>query len=174
MRRMTMKTWLLLMVLMWSALASAQTLLPCTSNCPSRYYWETQPCASGVCARSTSPAASEFLANRGMSLASPYEGAMIQICAASGQTLTGTGTLRVWAWNPWLPLDPSTTKQLVLHVSDVWVDSACNGSACRCVHWTDWRMGGYSARRVMVEAVDVGVTGGSALEVRLVGLEAIR
>jgi hypothetical protein len=185
----------LLLFFLMGLSASAQTALPCVGTCPVRYYFESQPCSSGTCARSYAPLPSEFTAGKGMSLASLYEGASIEICAAYGQTLTGTGTLRVWTWYPWLSGDVSTAKPVELNVADVWVDSACGYTTqadggvvsgvstdggsntsydCRCAHWTDWKMGGYSARRVLVQAVDVGVSGGSSLEVRLVGLETIR
>ncbi|WP_224373257.1 hypothetical protein, partial [Hyalangium versicolor] len=83
--------------------AGAQTVLPCSSGCPARYYFETQPCSSGLCARSWAPIPSEFTATtpKGMSLSTPYEGASLEICAELGQSLTGTGTLRVWTWYPW-------------------------------------------------------------------------
>lgn len=185
-----------LLLLFFGFTASAQTVLPCVGSCPARYYFESQPCANGVCARGSAPLPGEFSKGYGMSLASAYEGVSIEICAAYGQSLDGTGTLRVWTWYPWLPSDTSTTKALELSVADVFVEQACayttqsdggvvsgvgagDGGTnvlypCRCVHWTDWKVGGYSSRRIMVQAVDVGVTGGSALEVRLVGLETIR
>lgn len=197
-----MRNWTLIWAVLFglcAGMAQAQTLLPCTGACPARYYFESQPCSSGSCARSYAPLPSEFSTApfKGMSLSSPYEGAVIEVCAAYGQTLSGTGTLQVWTWVPWLPGDVSTSLPLSLDVADVYVTGTqCSyttlsdggvvsgvgagdgGSnlkyACRCVHWTDWKMGGYSARRAMVSAVNVAVSGGSSLEVRIVGLETLR
>ncbi|WP_224373251.1 hypothetical protein, partial [Hyalangium versicolor] len=132
----------------------------------------------------------------GMSLSTPYEGASLEICAELGQSLTGTGTLRVWTWYPWNRSDVSTSKALDVSVAEAFTTNACSYTTlgdggvasgvgagdggtnlrypCRCIHWWDWKVGGYSSRRIAVEAVDVGVSGGTQLEVRLVGLETLR
>lgn len=188
--------WLLLLV---AFPAVGQTPIPCTVGCPAVAYFEAQPCAAGTCARSYAPLPTEFSAaggNKGLSLSSLAEGVAFGVCAAPGFKLQGTGTLRVWTWAPWLPNDVSSDAAQTLDVATADVGSECSyttlsdggvvsgvgagdGGAnityrCRCVHWADRKVGGYSSRKVIAQAVGITVDGGTALEVRIVRLETIR
>lgn len=202
---MRMMRWLLLTAL-WALpwVAAAQTVLPCATGCPARYYWETQPCnvGTGVCARSYLPLPSEFQSSKGMGLSGAYEAVSVEVCAPPGFLLAGTGTLDVYTWYPWVRDDVSATLPLQLEVADVWRSSSnsfhmeqdggttsgvvTDGGANttydpRCVHWADLTMGGYSGRRILVVARDVAITTGTCnrsdscpLEVRINALETIR
>lgn len=194
--------WAVLLGLCASA-AEAQTALPCTTGCPARYYWESQPCnvSTGLCARSYLPLPSEFQSGKGMGLSGLYEGVSIEVCAPPGFLLTGTGTLDVYTWYPWQRDDVSATLPVKLEVSDVWLASSSSTKLeqdggvtsgvvtdggtnttydSRCAHW-DFKVGGYSSRRLMVVAKDVAITTGTCnrsdncpLDVRVNGLETIR
>lgn len=202
MRKMTW-LWAVLLGLCAGA-AQAQTVLPCTAGCPARYYWEVQPCnvSTGACARSYLPLPSEFQSSKGMGLNGTYEGVSIEVCAPPGFLLTGTGTLNVYTWYPWLRDDVSAILPVQLDVADVWISSSnaykleqdggvtsgvvTDGGTNttynpRCVHWYDLKVGGYSSRRIMVVAKDVAITTGTCnrsdgcpLEVRINALETIR
>lgn len=167
--------WLLLAAL-FSPLALGQTAVLCPATSPLAKYCEQQPCSGGTCTRSTTPSAIEFTtpvagypSGKGLPL-SGSKGAFLMLCAASGQTLTGTGTVRIWNWGPWAPNDVSSSALMELDVADVWIDNACSGSDCPCVHWPDWQVAGASSRRVIAQAVGVGVSGGTSIEFRWFGL----
>lgn len=83
--------WLFLALLCIApSVALAQpTYLACTSNCPSKYYWETAPLTRAA----PSAAPVQGTVGAGMLLTS-VSGAYISLCAASGQTLAGAGTLQ--------------------------------------------------------------------------------
>lgn len=166
-----MKYLLPLVLLLSAAVAEAQTTLPCTSPCPERYYWESQPCTAGVCARTAEPVPSDFLPGagglpngRGMGLGIPLSGIGIKICAPVGEEFLGTGTLRVYVWEPWLPDTVSATLELELDVADVFYASAT------CLHWADKPVGGWSTRRFLVSAQDVVVSGDGEMGVYITGL----
>ena len=189
-----MRTFLLLFLL-FGFTASAQTVLPCTGSCPDRYYFEGQPCDAGSCSRSYAPLPSEFTSGRGMSLAA-YEGVEVLVCASHGYTLSGTGTLRVWVWEPWLIGDVSSSPGFDLDMADAERGAECSFTTqtdggvtsgvgagdggtnltyrCRCARFTDWKVAGFSSRRIMLQAVNVAASGGSQLEVRITGLGVIR
>lgn len=196
-------TRLLFLALCLSGLAaSAQTVLPCAGSCPDRYYFESQPCSSGTCSRSYAPLPSEFVGGvgvlaKGMSLAA-YEGVQVTVCAAPGYTLSGTGTLRWWVWEPWLPNDVSSTPSFDLNMADAERGEECSYTTqtdggvvsgvgagdggtnlsyrCRCTRFTDYKVAGFSSRRLMLQAVGVTTSAedDSYLEVRLVGLGVVR
>lgn len=200
--RKTAVIWAVLLGLC-AGLAQAQTVVPCATGCPARYYWESQPCdvTAGLCARSHLPLPSEFQSGKGMGLSGLYEGVSIEVCASPGFLLAGTGTLRVYTWYPWVRDEVSATLPVELEVADVWLASSSgykleqdggvtsgvvtDGGANttygpRCAHW-DFKVGGYSSRRLMVVAEDVAITTGTCnrsdncpLEVRVNGLETIR
>jgi hypothetical protein len=165
-----------------AAPALAQTAVRCNTAGVSNPYCEQVPCSGGACTRSTTPTASEFTTavafypnGKGLPLAG-MQGAWLQVCAASGETLTGTGTVRLWTWTAWNSSVVSTSQEVVLNVADVWVAGACGGSDCRCVHWADWQVAGGSGRKVIAEAVAVGTSaaGVSTLDVRFLGLERLK
>lgn len=176
-----MRAVLIVLALIASEAALAQTAVPCTSSygCPRRSYFESQPCSSGTCNRTTPPSATEFQL-RGMSLAG-LPAFTVEVCAASGQTLTGTGKIRVWLWSPWEPNATATSSELDLNIATNWISTACYGTLpdaglgainCQCRYFYPvLETGGLSSRRVMAQAVNVATSGGSAVTVKLIGLE---
>lgn len=119
------------------------------------YEWATggnaQPCSAGSCTRSA-----PTLSTEGMSLIAVY-GFRLKVCAASGQTLSGAGTLQAYAydadegvWTRNKDLD-----QLVTNTT-------------RCQTFPDFRTE-LRADRVLFAASGVTVSGGSGLDVLLAG-----
>jgi hypothetical protein len=176
---------LLLAVLIGQS-ALAQTLIPCLGMCPERYYFEAQPCSAGTCSRTAAPVPAEFSKGAGLGL-SAYEGVQVTVCAAPGFTLSGAGTLRWWVWEPWMPNDVTSTPAFDLNMADADRGTGCSYSMaadgtittggtvrCRCLRFADWKVGGFSSRRLMLQAVGVTASGGSQIEVRMVGLGVVR
>jgi hypothetical protein len=184
-----------LLLLLAALPAQAQTVLPCSSACPERYYFETQPCTAGTCARSYAPLPTEFSGGKGMSLAA-YEGVQVTVCASNGHTLSGAGLLKWWVWEPWVPNSSSSTPSFDLDLADADRGEECSYSTladggvvsgvgagdggsnltyrCRCLRFSDWKVGGLSSRRVILEGEGVTASGGDQIEVRIVGLQVLR
>lgn len=163
-----MSKLLLVLLLLCAGLAHAQTVIPCPVSATYRCYWESQPCTAGSCSRTAAPTTTEF-ATKGISL-KDMQGARLLLCAASGQTLTGTGTIHLWTWDPSIPSLTSSSPAQDLSVADAWSSSRCNASACQCVTFGDLQQAGNSGQKVIAEASGVGVTGGSAAALYWTGL----
>lgn len=150
---------LILVLVLSAGAASAQV--------PPRYYWETQTCSAGTCDRGA-PAASDFVGTAsalavGMNL-SGARGFYVSVCAASGQTLGGAGTLAAYVYEPWTGL-VFRDSALDLKLSDVTSATACAGSPCRCATFPDLLPALRLNRRVLYAATGVTVSGGSTLSV---------
>lgn len=147
------------LTLLGASSASAQSLVPCTAGvqCPRRYYWESAPLTR------TPPTAAPVsgAVGSGMDLAG-VEGARIAVCPTSGQSLTGTGTLRAYLYDPaigeWM-YDPDL---------DLSVSKATT-TANRCRVWPDWVTGVRGNGRVLYAPDTVGVSGGTTVTVYLSG-----
>lgn len=142
-------------------IAFGQTYLACSSNCPSRYYWETAPLTR------TAPSATPVDGTVGSGLKlSLVVGGYISVCAASGQTLAGAGTLdayyyhpgaALWMRNPGLDLTISVTA------------TSCAGSPCRCQIFPDFSVGAPKAGYILYATNGVTVSGGTTVVVRVDG-----
>jgi len=125
---------------------------------PDRYSYEwatggnAQPCSAGVCTRSD-----PTLATEGMSLAS-VSGYRLKICAVSGQTLTGAGTMKAWAYD--------ADEGVWTRAKDL--DQAVTESTKRCQSFPDF-LSGTQRDRVLFAASGVTVSGGSGLDVLIAG-----
>lgn len=137
--------------------AAAQTLVPCTSSCPARLYWESQPLTRA--APTAAPSAGTV--GSGMSLAGVY-GARVSLCPAAGQTLTGEGTLRAYYWHN------SVGTWMRNPDLDLSVGSATT-TANPCRVWPDWTTGVRGGGYVLYATDAVGVSGGTAVVVRVDG-----
>lgn len=126
---------------------------------PDRYSYEwatsstAQACSAGVCTRAADPTAN----TEGMNLAG-VAGYRLKICAASGQTLTGAGTMKAWTYDA---------------DEGVWtrgkdLDQAVTESTKRCQTFPDFVVPVHSDR-VLFAASGVTVSGGAGLDVLLRG-----
>lgn len=165
-----MKYLVPLFLLLAAPAAMAQTAVACPGSGPTARYCETQPCAAGSCSRSAAPTGSEFSTpvagypnGKGLPLTS-QAGAYLWLCAESGQTLSGTGTIRIWGWAPQAPTLVVPNKTLEVDIADVWYSGA------RCVPVLDWPVAGGSSRKVIAEASSVTVSGGSTISFYWFGL----
>jgi len=154
-----MKTWLaaiiltLSSILNWACQAGAQS---------GRYdpysltFSEAQTCNAGTCARASAPTSNAEGAN--ISSANGYR---LSICAASGQTLSGAGTMQAY-W-----CDTLTALCYRNPLNDQNVTGAVSGQ--RCVTWPDFQIAAITGNpdSVVFAASAVTVNGGSALTVQL-------
>lgn len=157
-----MKKYLIVLALcLTPTLASAQTYLSCLTNCPARYYWET---AVPTTRAAPSAAPVDGTVNSGMKL-NYVTGAYVSLCAASGQTLSGAGTLAayyydtsvaLWMRNPDLDLTVSVTA------------TSCGGSPCRCQIWPDFPVDSSKGGYVLFATTGITVSAGT-LTVRVGG-----
>jgi hypothetical protein len=115
---------------------------------------ETQPCSIGTCA-GTAPTSTAS----GMNIHGMDKGFRLVVCAASGQTLSGAGTMQLYLCSKTLPTC-AHNKEL---------DRSVNISGERCQAWADFLVGAPPWEDATVEAVASGVTvsGGVALSVFL-------
>lgn len=121
-----------------------------------RYKYETQPCTAGSCSRSSNPSAS----TDGMALGSA-RGWRVTVCAASGQTLSGGGTVQIWAMDP--DIDGNGTALWGRNTAlDFTPDS---GVRCTFRDFkADVRLNGW---RVQPVASSVTVSGGASIQVNV-------
>lgn len=155
-------TRVLLLAMLLSPLgAFAQSYLACSSNCPSRYYWE-----NGVSGTRSAPSSAPVDGTVGSGMKLNYVvGAWISLCAASGQTLSGAGTLDAYYYDPAAALwmrDPDL--DLAVSVTA----TSCAGSACRCQVWPDYDIPANKAGYVLFATHGVTVSSGT-LTVRVNG-----
>lgn len=143
------------------AVLAQPTYLSCSSNCPSRYYWETAPLTRAA----PSAAPVDGTVGSGMKLNS-IVGGWIELCAASGQTLSGAGTLdayyydlaaALWFRNPLLDLAVSVTA------------TSCAGSPCRCQIFPDLPVAAVKGGYILYATNGVTVSGGTTVVVRVDG-----
>jgi hypothetical protein len=143
-------------------IAEAQpTYLACTTMCPAKYYWETAPLTRA--APSATPV--QGTVGAGMAL-SQVAGAWISVCAASGQTLSGAGTLDAYYYDPYAALwmrDPD------LDLTVTVTATSCGGSPCRCQVWPDFQIGAGKGGTVLFATKSITVSGGTTVVVRVNG-----
>lgn len=144
------------LALLWAVPALAQTVVPCTTSCPARYFWEAQ--ALTRAAPTAAPVSGQ--PGSGMSTVGLY-GARVSLCAETAQTLSGAGALRAYYWHPGAGL------WLRSAYLDLTVPAAAAGN--QCFLWPDSitsvRLGGY----VLFTSDSVTVSGGTTVTVRLDG-----
>ena len=145
-----MSRFLFLFTLLLGAAASAQTLFPCTSACPTRFYWEVQassPATAGIVTRAAPTATPTANAPLGMSLLN-VKGARLNVCAPAGQLLDGTGNMRVWLFytpgGVWI-----RSPELDVEVT----------ATTRCQAWPDWVTGVSLPSWILFAADGVGLSG---------------
>jgi hypothetical protein len=155
-------TRVLALLVVLSPLASlAQTYLACSTSCPSRYYWETAVPTTRA-APSATPV--DGTVGSGMKLPS-VTGAFVSLCAASGQTLSGAGSLAAYYYDPAAALwmrDPDLDLDVDLTAT------SCGGSPCRCRVWPDFPVPANKAGYVLFATDGITVSGGT-LTVRIGG-----
>ena len=137
--------------------AAAQALVPCTSACPARLYWESQPLTRPT--PTTAPSVGTV--GSGMSLTGVY-GARVTLCPTAGQTLTGAGTLRAYYWHS------SVATWMRNPDLDLSVGSATT-TANPCRVWPDWTTSVRGGGFILSASDGIGVSGGSAVVVRVDG-----
>lgn len=137
------------------AVASAQTYLGCSgSSCPARYYWETDVPTTRA-APSAAPV--DGTVGSGMKL-NLVKGAWVELCAATGQTLGGAGTLEAYYYDPAVGLPWMRNPDL-----DLTVDlsaTSCGGSPCRCRIWLDLPSGAIKPGYFLYATNGITVSGG--------------
>lgn len=159
-----MMTRVLLLAVLLSPLgAFAQTYLACsgTGTCPAQYYWET---AVPTTRAAPSAAPVDKTVGSGMKL-NYVVGAWVSLCAASGQTLSGAGSLNAYYYDPGAALwmrDPDL--DLAVSVTA----TSCAGAACRCQVWPDFAVPGNKPGYVLFATNAVTVSAGT-LTVRVGG-----
>ncbi|HZI08670.1 MAG TPA: hypothetical protein VEZ71_31930 [Archangium sp.] len=138
--------------------AVAQSLIPCTAGvqCPKRYYWESAP----LTRTPPSAAPASGAVGSGMDLAG-VEGARVALCPASGQSLTGTGSLRAYLY------DPAIGEWMRSPDLDLPVSSATT-TANRCRVWPDAVTAVRGNGRVLYATDAIGVSGGTSVSVYIV------
>lgn len=156
-------------ILLLAALAAGVAI---ASTYPQRYKWQMATCPAGtgydesyvaqcaaaqVCSAGTcTTAAPATTATQGMSLLQ-LKAFRLSICAASGQTLSGAGTMSAYVYQSgegrWLP-DPGLNQTVT--------------ATTRCQAFPDFQVGG-SFDRVQFVATGVTVSGGLTLDVLLDG-----
>lgn len=130
-------------------LAVLLTLLGATAFAlPSRYYYSTQTATGGA----------PTLGNVGMGL-DGVEGYRVSVCAESGQTLSGTGTLRAYGYH--------SDAGLWMRVPAI--DLTVSASGVRCMMFPDIKPGVNSNHRVYFATDTVAISGGTNLDVRIDG-----
>lgn len=97
-----------------------------------------------------------------MDLAGVY-GARVGVCAGAGETLTGTGTLRAYLY------DPAVADWFYDPDLDLPIAKATPTGARGCRAWPDWVTGMRGGGRVLYAADGVGVSGGTTVNVYVSG-----
>jgi hypothetical protein len=148
-----------ILTLLVASSASAQSLASCGTgtSAPKRGYCETAPLTR------TPPSAAPVsgTVGSGMDLAGVY-GARIALCPAAGQTLTGTGNLRAYLW------DPNVGGWMASPDLDLAVAKATT-STNPCRVWPDWITGVRGLGSILYATDSVGVSGGTTVTVRIIG-----
>lgn len=156
-----MKWLTLAVVFAFPGVAAAQTYLSCSSNCPGRYYWETDVPTTRA-APSSAPV--DYTVGSGLKL-NQITGAYISLCAEEGETLSGAGTLdayyydvsaALWMRNPDIDLTVTVTA------------TSCAGSPCRCQIWPDFPVDSKKGGYTLFATNGITVSGGT-LTVRIGG-----
>ena len=115
-----------------------------------------QACSANVCNASAPSSATD-----GMGLGGCV-GAKLTICAASGQTLSGTGTMFAWLFKATAGGGAGLWAR---HQLDMAVPAAASGN--RCFTFDDIALFTQIGDRLRYTAGSVGVSGGSTLDVML-------
>ena len=145
---------LALAALLAPALASAQTFATCSSGCPARYYWET-----AVPTTRAAPSAAPVDGTVGSGMKLTYvKGAWIELCAASGQTLSGAGSLQAYYYDPAIAL---WTRNPSLDLAVTVASTSCGGAACRCQTWGDLAVGASKSGYVLFATSGITVSAGT-------------
>lgn len=113
---------------------------------PSRYLYQTQALTQ----------AAPSLSTDGMSLGDVL-GFRVSVCAASGQTLTGGGTLRAWLYH----------TDAGLWMRNPSLDLTVSASGVRCQVFPDAQPVVLLSHRVYFASDTVTVSGGTTLDVRI-------
>lgn len=130
---------------------------------------------SGGTATGSAPALADFVFNvghgstfvRGTALSlDGIEGVRVELCAASGQTLSGAGQLDVYLLNP--QGEVLHNKELSATLAVGLSATSCTGALCRCRVWPDFPVWASAAGGGMM-AIPNGVTvsGGATVTVRI-------
>lgn len=122
---------------------------------------------AGGAATATAPtAATDFTTANSLDL-SKVEGFRVEVCAASGQTLGGAGSVDAYLTNAFGEVLRGKGADNPISVSA----TSCGGSACRCQVFPDqWVNGSAAGGRVMYIPNGVTVSGGSTVVVRIYAL----
>lgn len=103
------------------------------------------------------PVAADFVASKALNL-NLVNGFSIMLCAASGQTLSGAGTLQAYRFDDRRGLVARNPgKDLAVSVTA----TSCQGAACRCQAWDDIQMADSSEVWVMFATNGVTVSSGT-------------
>lgn len=137
--------------------ADAQpTYLACSTGCPPRYYWETAPLTR------TAPSAVPVDGTVGSGMKLTYvTGAWISVCAASGQTLSGAGTLDAYFFDP--------AAGLWMRNDDLDLSVTVTAATYRCQVWPDFAVSASKAGYVLYATNGITVSGGTTVVVRVSG-----
>lgn len=131
---------------------------------PSRFKYEMAVCPTGsqlaciaaqACSAGTCNGTAPSTSLEGMSL-SGVSGYRLTVCAASGQTLSGAGSMQSYAWN--------SAEQL--WARDPGLDQNVTASGKQCQTFPDFKTG-LQYDRVRFVASGVTVSGGSTLDALL-------
>lgn len=99
---------------------------------------------------------------------SGFTGYRVTLCAATGQTLSGAGSLQVYYWSPSMPVSVlcaaggacNWSRSLVLDETVSVTATSCNGAPCQCQTFGDHRTSGMGEGFIMVVPNGVTVSGG--------------
>jgi len=118
------------------------------------FFSEAQTCTTGTCTRSAAPVSNA----EGMGLKS-VRGYRVSACAATGQTLSGAGTLQAY----WC----DAISGLCMRNKDL--DLSVSASGVQCQVWADFQVGQVTQNldSVVFAASSVTVSGGATLTVRI-------
>lgn len=122
---------------------------------------ETVTCTANVCTRSAMPAS----AAEGISLIG-VRAIHVSVCAASGQTLGGGGTIQFFLWDSFLNLPMS-------HTDMYWpikvTSTSCIGAACQCQVSDAIPIPDFTFRpdSIVAAAYQVTVSGGASITVTI-------
>lgn len=136
----------------------------CSTNCPSNRQFESFTCTAGSCSGSAAVAADFTASNRYVTL-DVAKAWTAKVCAASGQTLSGGGTLQVYGIDPWDSTVPWRNADLDMPLASKAGATTCTGAACRCVGWSDFLVGVNLPRKFKLVPDGVTVSGGATLSV---------
>jgi hypothetical protein len=116
------------------------------------------------------PTESSFTAAASLNLAL-LNGYRVRICANSGQTLSGAGTMQAY----WLSNRGSeVSRNLELDKSVNVTATSCQGAACRCMTWGDFQVAVGAGGRVIHATNGVTVSGGTDVQICYFGYKRLR